>query len=80
MEQKNTKRNLLVFLALFSLFAFVAVNMHASHGQILGNAPKTEKQIDSKMENPEQQDVKMPEISTLGKVLSVAQKLLSLSF
>jgi cell division protein FtsL len=77
MKQKRLPKSLLPFIALFSLLAFLFVNLHGDLP--LQNASNIQTLTQSKLENESDEkdyDVKIPDVGFLGKVLDIAQKLL----
>ena len=77
MKQKRLHKSLLPIIALFSLLAFLFVNLHADLPQQNANNVPTLTQSKLEDESAEKgYDVKIPDISFLGRVLDIAQKLL----
>jgi hypothetical protein len=79
MEKKNIHRSLFAFLALLSFVAFITVNMHAHKLNTPKSAGNTEQLVQSKMENDTNEDLKLPGASVVSHIISIAQRLLSLS-
>lgn len=77
MKQKRLPRFFLPFIAVFSIGAFLFVNLHADFSlQHTSTLPDLSQ---SKIENEtgnKDYDVQVPDISILGRALDIAQKLL----
>ena len=77
MKQKYTVKSLLVAASIFSLFAFLFVNIHSNSREKKGCVAKSEL-VQSKLEAEEENDRKIvvPDVTILGRVLEIAQKLI----
>lgn len=76
MKQKPTFKSLLLIASIFSLFAFVFVNVHSSFG-VKKQALNTEF-VATQMEEEEDsgREIAVPDITVLGRLWDIAQKLI----
>jgi hypothetical protein len=79
MENKNTRRNLLVILTLFSFIAFITVNIHANRLDASKGLGDTEQFVRPKIENETDKNIELPGASVVSSAISIVQRLLSLS-
>jgi len=78
MKRKSLPKSLFLFVAVFSLSAFVFVNVHANltiPNQVCAQTNLEQPQVKD-CDDTEDQDVKIPDVSVLGRVFELAQKFL----
>lgn len=78
MKRNSLPKSLFLFAAVFSLSAFVFVNVHANltiPRQMHAPASLEQAQV-KEGDDTEEQDVKIPDVSVLGRVFELAQKFL----
>ena len=75
MKQKPTFKTLLVVASIFSLFAFVFVNIHSSF--VVQKPMLNTTFVQSQIEEDEESGGKItvPDVTILGRLLDIAQKL-----
>lgn len=80
MEKKQLPKSFYLIIAAFSFTAFLFVNLHA--GFNLGNNTPGLERTQAKVEEDatqKQYDVPVPDVTVLGKVFDLAEKLLPLA-
>ncbi len=80
MKRKQLPKSPFLLIAVFSLSSFVFVNLHASFSNI-GVCDKA-KQEQSKLEeceNGKSREIPLPDVTALGRILALAQKLLEVA-
>ncbi len=77
MKQKRLPKSLLPFVAVVSMTAFLFVNVHSGNStqNVLSASEIAPAQVEHE-EDEKAYEVKVPDISLLGRVLDIAQKLL----
>jgi len=78
MEQKHLPKSLFLTIAIFSLFAFIAVNLHASMTAPAQSNLKKEL-LQTKVEDEAEQEdrnLAIPDVTVLGRLFELAQRLL----
>jgi hypothetical protein len=81
MKRKSLPKSLFVLAAVFSLTAFLFVNVHANltiPQQICTQTTLDQPQV-QECEEAENQEVKIPDISVLGRVIDLAQRFLPIT-
>ncbi|MBL7826731.1 MAG: hypothetical protein JNJ57_08880 [Saprospiraceae bacterium] len=77
MKQKSTFKSLFLAASIFSLFAFVFVNVQSKANMIPTGAPTTLVQPQMVEENEnEEREVAVPDVTVLGRLWEIAQRLL----
>jgi hypothetical protein len=76
MKRKPTFKSLLVAFSILSLFAFVFVNATAAYGN--KSASKNTELISTQIEDSEKEaaEIPVPDVTLLGKLWEIAQKLM----
>lgn len=77
MKQKPTFKSILLVASLFSLFAFAFVNVHAglSVGRSFVQPELVQTQL-SEDEQAEEREVAVPDVTILGRLWEISQKIL----
>jgi len=76
MKQKRTLKSLLVIASIFSLFAFLFVNIDAKFGSKGKSLVKSEFAQTQLEEDAEEGKIAVPGFTMLGRLWDVAQKLI----
>ncbi|MFN0034457.1 MAG: hypothetical protein ACKVUS_05270 [Saprospiraceae bacterium] len=77
MKRKHTFKSLLITASLLSLFAFAFVNLHANSA-LKGSVSKIERtqhEVESE-EAGETREIPVPDVTVLGRLWEIAQRLL----
>ena len=78
MKRKSQPKSIFLIAAIFSLTSFIFVNVHANLTSPQGICSQTkigQPQV-KECDDSEEQDVQIPDVTVLGRVLELAQKFL----
>lgn len=81
MKQKSLPKSFFLIAVVFSLAAFVFVNVHASLTipQHLCTQTKMEQTQLKECQDTDTQEMKIPDVTVLGRLLKLAQKFLTIA-
>lgn len=82
MKRKSLPKLLFLSVAIFSLTAFLFVNVHANltiPGQVLAQAKMEQQAQVKEAGEAEEQEVQIPNVSALGRLFELAKKFISVA-
>ncbi|MCW5921866.1 MAG: hypothetical protein KIS77_05940 [Saprospiraceae bacterium] len=82
MKQNSLPKSLILAAAVFSLTAFVFVNVHANltiPGEVCKQTRTEQPQQVKECDDADSQELKLPNVTVLGRLLGLAQKLIPIA-